>query len=92
MTDASFALAYIVGAVLPGDARAPEVWGRPSSCGLSRPRCGPGAGGQQHSQAPLHRSSPCLVPRASRQLWAAQPSPIPGGGKKCDISKWDIKV
>lgn len=34
---------------------------------------------------------PVWDPRARLQLWAAQPSPIPGG-EKCDTSKWGIKV
>lgn len=99
ITDRSFAQTDIAGACgLGGGGRREKCQSTPG-VGMCLPAAacqGPGAGRGPRDRStaglPSAAAAPAWVPSASRQLWAAQPSPIPGGGEKCDISKWDIKV
>lgn len=92
IADPCFALTYIAGALGSwGGRRAPGRGGWASWQWLVKAQVqveGQGAAAQPGSPGP---QQPRPVPGASHQLWAAQPSPIPGGGEKCDAQSGTLK-
>lgn len=81
IADPSFALTDVAGArgpggrVVGGDAGVPQVWGCASQLWLVKAQVR--AEGQQHSQAPLSHSHPCVGPRCQPSALGSSTLPHP---------------